>query len=560
MLTVLFNWLYIFFTTASLGYVFSKLIEKRLHHRIKRWNHLVAIGLVITTVYAQIFSIFYKVGAWANLILVLVCVGSIVLYRKRLKTDIRSYGKRLLSLKGIMVMLLILLWSYFTSRGIIHYDTDLYHAQSIRWIEEYGVVPGLGNLHVRFAYNSSVFALSALYSMKFIFGQSLHTISGFFALLLSVSTLDIMGSWKEKRFRLSDFARIAAIYYLTMICDEVVSPASDYVIMCTIFYLVIEWLSALEASKEEKESIVPYALLCVGGVFAVSLKLTAGLILILVIKPAYMLIREKRWKEIALYIGMGIVVIAPWLVRTVLISGYLLYPFPALDLFDVDWKISAAAATIDSAEIKTWGRAIYDASKVGMPIQEWFPNWFATTLSGTEKLLILADIGALLVLVGIAFWQIFRKKWQGLDFLLVMAAVAASYLFWQVSAPLMRYGYSHVLLLVILTAGWLFDRMTIQRKRIRQGFYTLVILVGIVKLIPLVSYAASVGNQPFFLAQKDYGQYESASYEISGESFYYPLEGDRIGYEAFPSAPTKMDIEFRGDGIEEGFRLQNLNF
>ena len=560
MLTVLFNWLYIFITTLSLGYAFSKCIEKKLHYRIKRLYNLAAVGLVIATVYAQVFSIFYKVGLVANLLLIISCIGIIVLYRQQMKADIEKYGKKLFSIKGVVIVALVLLWAYFTSRGIIHYDTDLYHAQSIRWIEEYGVVPGLGNLHVRFAYNSSVFALSALYSMKFLLGQSLHTISGFFALLLSISAMDIMGSWQEKRFRLSDFARIAAIYYLTMICDEVVSPASDYVIMCTIFYLVIEWLTVLEASKEKSESIVPYALLCVGGVFAVSLKLTAGLILILVIKPAYMLIREKRWKEILLYISMGLIVITPWIVRTVLISGYLLYPFPSLDLFDVDWKIPTAAATLDAAEIKTWGRAIYDASKVGMPIQEWFPNWFSTTLSGTEKLLILADIVTLFVLVVIAAWQISRKKWRELDFLLVMAAVAASYLFWQISAPLMRYGYSHVLLLVALTAGYLLQRFMIKRKRICQVFYALVLVIGIAKLVPLYSYAVSVGGQSFYLTQKDYGKYESVSYKIEGVTFYYPVEGDRIGYEAFPSATTKVDIEFRGKSIEEGFRLQNLNF
>ena len=323
--------------------------------------------------------------------------------------------------------------------------------------------------------------------------------------------------------------------------------------MCTIFYLVINWLSLLESSKEKRDNIVPYALLCVGGVFAVSLKLTAGFILILVIKPAYMLMREKRWKEIALYISMGIVVITPWIVRTVLISGYLLYPFPTLDLFDVDWKIPAAAAILDAAEIKTWGRAIYDASKVGMPIHEWFPNWFTTTLSGTEKLLILADIGALLMLVVIAVWQIGRKKWRELDFLLVMAAVAASYIFWQISAPLMRYGYSHVLLLVVLTVGYLMNRFTLQRKRIAQMCYVLVILVGIAKMIPLCTYAVSVGNQPFYVTQKDYGSYENASYEINGVNFYYPLEGDRIGYEAFPSSTTRVEIEFRGESIREGF-------
>lgn len=554
MLTVLFNWLYIFITTLSLGYAFSQCIEKKLHYKINRLHHLVAIGLVIATVYAQSFSIFYKVGLVANLVLLIIVAVIVVLYRQQIKEDLQSYRKQHFSPKRILVIALILLWAYFTSRGIIHYDTDLYHAQSIRWIEEYGVVLGLGNLHVRFAYNSSVFALSALFSMKFLLGQSLHTISGFFALLLSISALDIMGSWQEKRFRLSDFARIAAIYYLTIICDEVVSPASDYVIMCTIFYLVIAWLTVLEAPKEKRESIVPYALLCVGGVFAVSLKLTAGLILILVIKPAYMLIRDKRWKEIALYISMGIIVIAPWLIRTVMISGYLLYPFPALDLFDVDWKIPVAEATRDAAEIKTWGRAIFDASKVAMSIQEWFPNWFTTTLSGTEKLLILADVGALFVLVVIAVITFVRKRWEALDFLLVMATVTASYLFWQISAPLMRYGYSHVLLLVVLTAGYVFNRLMIKRKRLSQIWYALVILVGIAKLIPLCSYAVSAGNQPFYLTQKDYGQYESAVYEINGVSFYYPLEDDRIGYETFPSSTTKVDIEFRGENIEEGFR------
>lgn len=554
MLTVLFNWIYIFFSTACLGYAFSNFVEKTLHYKIKQLNHLVAIGLVIATVYAQIFSIFSKVGLAANLILLFFCLGIVVLYKNQLWEDIKMYRKQLKPVKNIMIIVLLLLWCYFTSRGIIHYDTDLYHAQSIRWIEEYGVVPGLGNLHVRFAYNSSVFALSALYSMKFLLGQSLHTISGFFALLLSISALDIADSWKEKSFRLSDFARIAAIYYLTMICDEVVSPASDYVIMCTIFYLVISWLSVLESPKEIRECMVPYSLLCVGGVFAVSLKLTAGLILILVLKPACMLIQQKQWKEIALYISMGIFVIAPWLVRTVIISGYLLYPFPALDLFPVDWKIPVEAAISDSAEIKTWGRAIYDASKVGMPIQEWFPNWFSTTLSGTEKLLILGDIGVLPVLVIIAVSHMLRKKREELDFWLVMGAVAASYLFWQLSAPLMRYGYSHVLLLVVLTVGYLFTGFSRKRKRIRQMVYVLLLLAGAAKMIPLCSYAVSVGTQPFYLAQKDYGSYESVSYEINGVSFYYPAKGDRIGYEAYPSAPMKADIEFRGEKIEEGFR------
>ncbi|MBD5475645.1 MAG: hypothetical protein HDR17_06655, partial [Lachnospiraceae bacterium] len=43
------------------------------------------------------------------------------------------------------------------------------------------------------------------------------------------------------------------------------------------------------------------------------------------------------------------------------------------------------------------------------------------------------------------------------------------------------------------------------------------------------------------------------SYEINGVTFYYPVIGDQVGYEAFPSAPAKTDVRFLGEGIEDGF-------
>lgn len=182
---------------------------------------------------------------------------------------------------------------------------------------------------------------------------------------------------EEKKLLLSDYARIAAIYYLTTIWDEVVSPASDYSIMCMIFFIVIKWLGELERQQETKEeNCAPYALLCVAGVYALTLKLTAGLILLLLIKPAYLLLRDRRFKEIGIYLGTGLLVAAPWVIRTVLISGWLVYPFPALDLFSFDWKMSAEVAQVDAAQIKTWARGLYDAAKIGVPFSEWFPAWF----------------------------------------------------------------------------------------------------------------------------------------------------------------------------------------
>ena len=41
------------------------------------------------------------------------------------------------------------------------YDSGLYHFNSIRWLQEYAIVPGLGNLHGRLAYNNTFFGYIA---------------------------------------------------------------------------------------------------------------------------------------------------------------------------------------------------------------------------------------------------------------------------------------------------------------------------------------------------------------------------------------------------------------
>jgi len=507
-------------------------------------------GLVAVTVYAELFSLLYKVGAVANGILLAVCAVVLFLLHRQIRRSLGDWWRETSRIKKVLLPILFLLWAYFSSRGYMAYDSDLYHAQSIRWMEEYGVVPGLGNLHERFAYNSAAFAVNALYSMKWLLGRSLHTASGFFALLLSATALELGRTWKEKKLRLADYAMIGAVYYLVTIWDEVTAPSSDYLIMCTLFFIVIKWLLCLERdSSAAGEKLVPYGLLCVAGVYALTLKLTAGLILLLVIKPAVSLIRGKRWREILLYLGLGLLVCLPWMARTVVISGWLLYPFPALDLFSVDWKMPAGPIAVDAAQIKTWGRALYDARLVDLPMHQWVPGWFSTTLSGMEKLLILGDLACILLFVIYAVFSLVKKRKENLDVLLVLATVISSYAFWQYSAPILRYGYAYVLLVDLLMAG-----VILQKLRRQRILYALICLYGGYKLVMMGDYIRGNYLVDAYIWQQDYGSYEVVSYELGGITFYAPAMGDRAGYDYFPAAPTQPEIELRGEGLKDGFR------
>lgn len=559
MLTVLLNWSYAFLTIILLGFGVAAFVERVFSYRIKNTDSILVAGIISATVYAQFFSLFYKVSLLANIVLAAICVLILFFRYKEISMTVKSWIKESSLAKRIVIIILVILWSYFTSRGYIHYDSDLYHGQSIRWLEEYGIVPGLGNLHERFAYNSSFFALSALYSLKFMLGYSMHAMSGFVALVLSVTCLPIMQSWKQKKFSVADFARIGAIYYLTTITNEVVSPASDYAVMCVIFFIVIKWLDALESKTKE---IAPYALLCVVGVYALTLKLTAGLILILLIKPAYQLIKERRVKEIFIYLGMGLLVAAWWMTRTVIISGWLLYPFTALDLFNVDWKMDAHMINLDAMQIKVWGRALYNVTLIDVPVSGWFPNWFSSTLSAMEKLFILGDFAAIIGAVVLSAWTFFKRKWEQLDLMLVSVAMIGCYVFWQTSAPLMRYGYAYVLLLIFVVFGWFMEnfflcgeKMVKVKKISCAAVYFVLVLYGCYKVLMLGDYVKDTCSSEFYIWQENYGVYELTSFEVEGQNIYYPVNGDRTGYEYFPTTTGIVEeLEFRGETMKDGFR------
>jgi len=547
------QWCYIICIAYCIGFVFSLFCRKVLKYSLQRVESYLLTGVIVMTVYAQFFSVFHKVGICANLVLIIFCVAVILWKRKEMFAHLREVwtGSSLIS-KGL-VLLLFVMWSYFTSRGYMMYDTDLYHAQTIRWIEEYGVVKGLGNLHNRFAYNSSIFSLHALLGMKYLTGGvSLHTANGFFAFLLSLYAMPIGQAWKRKALRLSDYGRVGAIYYLTTICDEVLAPASDYSVMCMIFMVIIVWLDLLEQKNEGEQQIVPYCLLCVAGVYTLTLKLTAGLILLLLIKPAVYLLKQKAWKEIGVYLLMGILVAAPWMIRSVIISGWLVYTFPALDLFAVDWKIPALYAAVDATEIQVWGRGLYDIAASEVPITEWFGNWFRTMLQTTEKLLILADLLSLLILVVALVVVLLRRKTQYADTLLVLFTVGCSYSYWQMSAPLTRYGYAYILLLAFLTIGWLVN--VIGHRRLDTLARLAVLLVAMYKLVWVVQYTWDNLPSPHYVIPQDYVTFELVEHRMDGQVFYTPVNGDRTGYYSFPSVPALYNVELRGNGYEDGFR------
>lgn len=568
MISVLLNWIYIFATAGTAGCAVLYPFYRIRGYRFKRLDSYFFAGLAAVTVYAQIFSLFAGVGLYANLLLLLACLALNITCGKKLwamlaetakceweclygseKDADRGKKKKAFYLTVLAVLLLIFV--YGTSAGFMMYDSNLYHAQSIRWIEEYGVVEGLGNLHNRFAYNSASFALTALYSMKFLLGQSLHTVAGLIAFVVFLDALRFLNVRKRKKLLVSDFARVGAFYYVTIIFREMMSPASDYFTMLLIFYIIVRWLDLLESREK---STVPYGLLCVAAVFAITVKVSAGIILLLVWKPAYMLIKEKRWKEIVVFLGLGLLTAVPFFARNVIISGFLVYPYTNLDFFAVDWRMPVFTAQHDMLEIKSWARGITYLAAHDLPVTKWLPYWFEHELVGMEKLWVFAAWTALFAQLGVMFYLLLRRKKEQYGLILVLITVTACFFFWQFSAPMMRYGYAYPLLMALLVYGFIACTLTERfRKLVPLAILALLVfpcyrtvhmgkdMIGIVK------------SQGIHVMQQDYDDFEADSVRVGNFEVYVPAQGDRIGYDKFPSTPDATYVAPRGESIEDGF-------
>ena len=597
MLEIILVWLYAAFTTYIPGYfLLNGLLSLKNMYSVKgktarpyriryRESYLIA-GLILVSVYAQFVSLFMQVSLAANLSLLAVCAVLLVCGRKELSEDIHAWFINAEKSGSLPIYLIVfLVMAYGTSHGYQHYDTGYYHAQAIRWIETYGSVYGLGNLHTCLAYNSAAFPLSAFYSFSFL-GTSVHPMAGYCALLLAFECVDLKKAATRGYPILADMVRCAALYYLFGCYNEMVSPASDTFVLSLTFCVVIRWLD-LKALRER--SFVPHALLAVSTFYLVSLKLTIAPLSLLTLHPLTRLIRKRKIrsiKPILICAGLSLLILLPYFLRNIKLSGYLVYPSVFLDIFNFDWKIPLDVLKLDAAEIKSWGRGGRDASLAFAPLSEWFPDWF-TSLTRVQKILFVSDMAALPVflcvstgyLIFLLILKIRRDVLPGgeikkriirfpvrrivnlSDFLFLLAILYAQLLFWFFSAPLPRYGSVFLWLPFTVMAGrlllFVFEKAG-NALPLSAGvlFIVLVLAYTGYRSVDLIRKDIPSFRAVYLEKQQPYESFEVLQTKIDGVTFYYPAEGDQSGYYAFPATPEYNigSFRLRGESLRQGFK------
>lgn len=569
-------YIYIFLTSVAFGSIIVALFLRTSGKQSVACPYpcdiLSVLGFAgITTVFS-IYSLFCGLGGLLpHVILLCISLLSFLCLHGNTQQNMRNG----LSFKSIIMSSFVAIPFFagiviFALQSPLVYDSALYHAQAIQWIEKLPVVKGLGNLNGRLAFNSSFFIPSALYGFSFVGQQTYYPLNSYFSILFVVrAIIAIKNSLTRNYAAAFMYASLLLISFFFLRIHSS-SPSTDALPLILLFYLFVlfEWFS--------NDARAPtYLLIVILSFFLVTVKVSYIGAICLPLLYFYLEAVNRNTKN---YLWSGLaatIIVFPWLIRNILLSGYIVYPFPTLDIFDVDWKIPLDWTICEINWIKScaisWKESPHNVLQ--LPFSEWITLWWRD-IPLPNKILTVCSIISPVVLVTTVVKKKIRRE---LFFFWLTCFI--SLCIWFVSAPDIRFVYGFMILCTAITVYGVGSLLPWSGpKQIGHWFLPALALLGLlITIYPLVSGSKIEGfSARQLMSPHQWKQAATVEKRIAGGMLIkVGTKGTRCKYpdltcepylnqgclcfnEEIPCAPCyNPRLLLRGSNIKEGFRTMN---
>lgn len=328
MILILLSWIYIFLTALSFGIAFSKLLKIGLPDCITAS----ITGLFAITVLATIWAFFYPIAIAFHIVLIL---SSILLWFKNkaiFKSVLQSALSKIKSFSTPIKILLavssfLILAQSATLPFII--DNESYYIQTIKWLNEYGFVKGLANLHLFFGQTSGWHITQSVYSLSFLYDK-FNDLNGFLLLLGNFFALQKLQSYFKNGNRLDLVVGLMPLTYVFLF-QFISSPSPDFPIYIFSFILFSIYIN----NPNNGDSFLLIILL---ASFAFFIKVTA---IILFLFPLVLLIRNFKVVKQTIFPAVSIasLVFILFVLKNIMLSGYPLFPLLCFRIEDLDYTV-----------------------------------------------------------------------------------------------------------------------------------------------------------------------------------------------------------------------------
>jgi hypothetical protein len=317
MLLILISWCYILFTSLNLGVAFNKITQ------LKSTQFIVFffLGLFSVTILGSFWAIFGRINVEFHLFLVIlngiICLkykSEVLSLYHIIFSEIATLSRALkiyLSLLSILILVQSSAIPYFI-------DNETYYIQTLKWLNEYGFVNGLGNLHLFLAQTSGWHLTQSIFTFSFL-GINFNDLNGLCLLLVNLFAVIQLHTFKENKSQL--VLLIGTLPLVNLLFFQFISaPSPDlavYLLSFLVFYYFVAHFYDMSAKV--------FNLIVILTLFIIYIKITA---VPLVILPLILFVIhfKKLVPEIKVSIILSILILGLFVAKNTILTGYPLFP------------------------------------------------------------------------------------------------------------------------------------------------------------------------------------------------------------------------------------------
>ncbi|WP_016752963.1 LIC_10190 family membrane protein [Leptospira kirschneri] len=546
--------LYIF---ISLGILAERILKVKF-----QFTDRVLVGLSVTNTLVSFVSLFLPITVSVLYIFLLFCSVFLYFERENLKSLAFDWIRK--SIVFIVTFPFLLSALIFSLNPPFAYDSGLYHIQSIKWIQEYSVVPGLANLHGRFGFNPNIFTIFALTSLKEIFKQEIFSVNFLvYSLLVLHSINRIYKILKQEGFTNSFLLNSIVLFLVLEQFMSLSSPTPDLISIVLPLYI----LTNLPKNENHSElNLENYFASIILSVYTISVKLSTVPLCILIL---LLMIRYKfDRKKLSIVISIMFLILLPWLIRNVILSGYLIYPFPAIDIFNFDWKAPLNAVVSEKLSITGWARNPGEGYKEAaqMKFWEWFPIWWSSISKLNRLFIIISFLSPIFIFI----YSLFKKVKIDFQTFAILFTSWMGAIFWILLAPDIRFGKAFLGISAISPLFYFNFRIDFfpikiskTSKQVILVFIFIVISVFLINRRTYNRFKSFIReNSALFVRPKKIEipqNLEFKKIQMNHLEVFIPAEGDRCYDYKIPCMPYRNHtLILRGKTLQSGFKyIQN---
>lgn len=397
MILILISWIYILFTTINLGFGFDKILGLKT-------NNLVItsiLGLFSVTIMASIWAIFGRINIEFHIFLLLLNSILLLKFRNAIIEVYKSFTSEINELQNILKVFLVLITFLIVAQcASIPYviDNESYYIQTIKWLNEYGFVKGLVNLHLFYGQMSGWHIAQSAFNFSFLY-QNFNDLSGFCLLLGNIFSIQKVNEFYKngnKNFLVTGLLPVFNIFFFQFIS----APSPDIPVYIFSFILFFYFLENFK-----KITIEAFYLIVILVLFLLYIKnttLTFAIIPIILLILHFSFLSKKLLKPLIL----ATIMLSLFVAKNMIICGSPIFPSKIGDSFSTNYAIPHSISVFYYDQIKYYGFFVDMDLYNSMSVFDLFAKWISMSkLNG-----LFNKLSVLLILIVPFFIFKFQNK------------------------------------------------------------------------------------------------------------------------------------------------------